>query len=42
MSPCDWVLVRWNEPGGHEAAVGRNWLTPAPEVPGDALTIGES
>ena len=41
MSPCDWVLVRWNEPGGHEVAVGRNWLTPAPEVPGEALTIGE-
>ena len=41
LHPCDWVLVRWHRPGRHEVAVGRNWLTPAPEVPGEALTIGE-
>ena len=41
LDPVDWVLVRWRQPGRHDVQVGRNWQTPAPEVPGEALTIGE-
>ena len=40
LYPVDWVLVRWGRPGKHEVQVGRAWQTPAPEVPGEALTIG--
>ena len=39
--PVDWVLVHWRRPGRHEVQVGRNWQTPAPDVPGEALIIGE-
>ena len=40
LHPCDWVLVRWGRPGKHDVQAGRDWQTPAPEVPGEALTFG--
>ncbi len=39
--PVDLVLVRWGAPGKHEVHVGRDWRTPAPDVEGEAQTIGE-
>ena len=40
LYPVDWLLVRWGRPGKHDVQIGRDWQTPAPEVPGEALTIG--
>ena len=41
LDPVDWVHVRWGRPGKHEVQVGRDWQTPAPDVPGKAFVIGE-
>jgi hypothetical protein len=34
LHPVDWLLVHWRRPGKHEAQVGRDWQTPAPEIQG--------
>ncbi|HEX9668000.1 MAG TPA: hypothetical protein VGC93_00830 [Thermoanaerobaculia bacterium] len=40
LHPVDWLLVRWGRPGKHAVEVGRDWQTPAPEIPGTAQFIG--
>ena len=40
LDPVDRVHVRWGRPGKHDVQAGRDWQTPAPEVPGEALTFG--
>jgi hypothetical protein len=40
LHPVDWLLVRWGRPGKHAVEVGRDWQTPAPDVPGTAQFIG--